>query len=228
MRTFAEILAVAAARKGGADRVLAAVPPPRTADELAALPDDRWLAAMAGGIFHAGISRAVVEAKWPGIEAAFHGFDVGRVSMMDDDWFDRLVSDPRVIRSGPKIAAICENAAFIRQVAAEAGSFGRKVADWPAADFAGLLAWLVKNGSRMGGATGSYVLRHMGRDGWVLSRDVVARLVAEGVVAGPPTTARAQAAVQAAFNAWAAESGLSLTAISRVLAQSIGPEGHEP
>ena len=227
MRTFAEILSVAAARKGGADRVLAAVPPPATADELAAIPGDRWLAAMARYIFQAGISWSVVDAKWPGIEAAFHGFDVGRVSMMDDDWFDRLVTDPRVIRSGPKIVAIRENAAFIRQVQAEAGSFGRKVADWPASDFAGLLAWLAKNGSRLGGSTGAYVLRHMGREGWILSRDVVARLVAEGVVDGPPTSARAMAAVQAAFERWRVESGQSLTAISRVLAQSIGPEGGE-
>lgn len=227
MRTFAEILALAAARKGGAERVLAEVPVSKSADDLAAVPDHRWLAAMAGGIFTAGISMAVVRAKWPGIEAAFHGFDIGRVSMMDDAWFDALVSDTRVIRSGAKIAAIRENAVFIRAVAAEAGSFGRKVGDWPATDFAGLVAWLVRNGSRLGGSTGPYVLRYIGKDGWLATRDVVARLVAEGVIGGPPTSARAMAAVQAAFNGWRAESGHSLTTISRVLAQSIGPDGGE-
>jgi hypothetical protein len=45
------------------------------------------------------------------------------------------------------------------------------------------------------------------------------------VVDGPPTSARAMAAVQAAFEAWRVESGQNLTTISRVLAQSIGPEG---
>ncbi|MGQ0565075.1 MAG: DNA-3-methyladenine glycosylase I [Gemmobacter sp.] len=221
MRTFAEILAIAAARKGGVEAVMAAVPGVKTAGELAAIPDDRWLACMAKGIFQAGISWAVVGAKWPGIEAAFRGFDVGAVSMMDDGWFDALLADARVIRSGAKIAAIRENAAFIR---AESGGFGRRVGDWPASDFAGLVGWLAREGSRLGGSTGAYVLRFMGRDGWILSRDVVARLVAEGVVAGPPGSARAMAAVQAAFDAWRAESGLGLTAISRVLAQSIGPE----
>lgn len=225
MRSFAEILAIAAARKGGEDRVLAGMPVPKSAAELAATPDDRWLAAMAGGIFATGLSTAVVRAKWPGIEAAFHGFDVGRVSMLDDDGVEALLSDPRVIRSGAKIAAIRENAVFIRGVQ---GGFGRRVGDWPGHDFAGLLAWLVKEGSRLGGSTGAYVLRYMGRDGYILTRDVVARLVAEGVVTGAPTSARAMAAVQAAFNAWAAESGQNLTTISRVLAQSIGPEGDGP
>lgn len=220
MRTFAEILDIAAARKGGVDRVMAGVPPVKTADELAATPGDRWLATMARGIFQAGISWKVVDAKWHGIEDAFHGFDVGRVSMMDDAWFDALVSDPRVIRSGPKIAAVRENAAFIRRT----GDFGRKVGDWPASDFAGLCDWLAKEGSRLGGSTGPYMLRFMGKEGWILSRDVVARLVAEGMVDGPPTSRKAMAAVQAAFDRWRAESGLSLTAISRVLAQSIGPE----
>jgi hypothetical protein len=46
--------------------------------------------------------------------------------------------------------------------------------------------------------------------------------VAEGVVDGPVTSAKAMRAVQAAFDVWARESGQSLTAISRVLAQSIG------
>lgn len=222
MRTFAEILEIAAARKGGVDKVLAAVPVPKSADELAAIPDRDWLAAMARYIFQAGISWKVVDNKWPGIEAAFHGFDVGRVSMLDEDAIDALLMDGRVIRSGPKILAIRDNAAFIREVAAEAGSFGRKVGDWPATDYAGLLDWLAKKGSRLGGSTGPYMLRSMGKDSWILSDDVVTRLVEEGVVDGPPTSRKALAAVQAAFDAWAAESGRGLTTISRVLAQSIG------
>ncbi len=225
MRSFAEILALAAGRKGGAAAVLAAVPQPKTADDLAAIPDDRWLAAMARGIFQAGISWTVVDAKWPGIEVAFRGFAIGPVSMMDDAWFDGLLTDPRIIRSGPKIEAVRENAVFIRETAAEAGSFGRRIGDWPAADFTGLLDWLARNGSRLGGSTGPYMLRQMGKESFILSRDVVARLVEEGVIDGPPTSRKAMAAAQAAFNAWAAESGRSLTAISRVLAQSIDAGG---
>lgn len=142
--------------------------------------------------------------------------------MMDDDWFEALLSDTRVIRSGPKIAAIRDNAAFIRRVDETEGGFARKVADWPASDFAGLLDWLAKNGSRLGGNTGAYMLRQMGKESYLLSKDVVARLVAEGVIDGAPGSRKAMAAAQAAFTHWQAESGQSLNTISRVLAQSIG------
>lgn len=228
MRSFDEILAIAAARKGGAEGVLAGAMPVKPAVGLAAVPGDRWLAAMARGIFQAGISWAVVDAKWPGIEAAFAGFDVGRVSMMDDDGLEALLADARVIRSGPKIAAIRDNAAFIRRVDEAEGGFARRIADWPVEDFAGLLEWLQKNGSRLGGNTGAYMLRMMGKESYILSGDVLARLQAEGVISGAPGSKKAMAAVQAAFNQWRAESGQSFNVIGRVLAQSIGSSGPDP
>jgi 3-methyladenine DNA glycosylase Tag len=222
MRSFDEILAIAAERKGGAAAVLADIPVPVGADALAAIPDDRWLAQMARGIMQAGISWKVVENKWPGIEEAFHGFDIGFLTFQPDDWFYDLCEDTRVIRSPPKLRAILDNAAFIRRVSAEAGSFGRKIGDWPVEDFAGLVQWLQKEGARLGGNTGPYTLRMMGKESFVLSQDVVARLVAEGVVDKAPSSKKAWAAVQDAFNTWRAQSGQSLTTISRVLAQSIG------
>lgn len=217
MRSFAEILDIAAARKGSAEAVLAGAMPVKTAAEIAAISDDRWLAQMARGIFQAGISWSVVEAKWSGIEAAFHGFIPGKVAMIEGDALDALLADPRVIRSGAKIVAIRDNAA---ELAANPG-LGRRVADWPVADFAALLADLNARFSRLGGSTGAYMLRVMGKEGYVLSRDVVARLQAEGVISGPATSARAMKAIQQAFNAWKDESGLPLNQISRVLAQSI-------
>ena len=222
MRSFDEILAIAVDRKGGVANVMAGVMQPLGAAALAAIPDDRWLAAMARGIFQAGISWKVVEAKWAGIEAAFDGFDPGRVAMVEGDRLDALVSDPRVIRSGPKIVAIRDNAVFIQQVAKESGSFGRRIADWPDSDYAGLLAWLGKNGSRLGGTTGQYMLRHMGKDSYMLTKDVLARLQAEGVIENPTVSVRGMKAVQAAFDHWREQSGLPFNTISRVLAQSIG------
>lgn len=217
MRSFAEILDIAIARKGSRDAVLAGAMPVKSAEEIAAIQDDRWLAQMARGIFQAGISWAVVEAKWPGIEAAFHGFAPARVAMIEGDALDALLSDPRVIRSGAKIVAIRDNGA---ELAAHPG-LGRRVADWPVSDFAGLLADLNTRFSRLGGSTGAYMLRVMGKEGYILSRDVVARLQAEAVISGPATSAKAMKAIQAAFNRWKEESGLPLNQISRVLAQSI-------
>ncbi|MCR8546405.1 DNA-3-methyladenine glycosylase I [Salipiger sp. P9] len=223
MHRFEEILDIAVARKGSREAVLADCPVPKPVEEIAAIPDDRWLAGMARGIFQAGISWTVVDKKWPEIEAAFRGFDVGAVSMMSEAWFDELVADTRVIRSAPKIAAIRDNATFLRALAEEGtGGFGRRVADWPEEDFIGLLDWLKREGARLGGGTGAYLLRSMGKDSFILSKDVVARLVAEGVIDKAPGSRKAMQAVQDAFNTWRAESGETLTTISRVLAKSIG------
>ncbi len=222
MRTFEQILDIAADRKGGREAVLDGISSPKSSDELAAISDDRWLSAMARGIFQAGISWKVVENKWPDIEDAFHGFDVARIAFMPEDWFYELIEDKRIVRSPPKVRAIQENAALIQDVAKEHGSFGRKIGDWPVDDFQGLLDWLQKDGSRLGGGTGSYLLRSMGKESYILSKDVVARLIAEGVIDKAPTSKKAKAAVQDAFNIWKSQSGRSLTEISRVLAQSIG------
>ncbi|MCK0143270.1 DNA-3-methyladenine glycosylase I [Aliiroseovarius sp. F20344] len=221
MRRFDDILMMAVERKGSFGAVLDGIEKPKSADELAALDDSAWLACFAKGVFQAGLAWQVIVNKWDGIEEAFHGFDIGRCAMMSDDWFDTLLADTRVIRSAPKIRAIQENAVFIQSVASEAGSFGRKIGEWPAEDYFGLLDWLKANGARLGGNTGAYALRMMGRDGFMMTRDVVARLVAEGVIEKAPTSKAAKAAVQAAFNRWHEESGRSFTEISRILAYSI-------
>ena len=61
----------------------------------------------------------------------------------------------------------------------------------------------------------------MGKDGYILSSDVVARLKAEGIVDKPPSSKRDLAATQSAFNAWAEQSGRGLTQISQILAFSV-------
>ena len=45
-----------------------------------------------------------------------------------------------------------------------------------------LLRLIAKQGSRLGAVTGQRMLRSMGRDSFILSQDVTARLIAEGVV----------------------------------------------
>ncbi len=221
MRDFANILAIAVDRYGDQDTVLAGPVESRDPADLAVIPDDRWLAEMTRAVFQAGFSWKVIEAKWDGFEAAFQGFDVGRCAMMPDDWFDQLLKDTRIVRNGAKIRSVQQNAVFVQDISAETGGFGHKIADWPADDYAGLLDWLSKNGTRLGGTSAQYMLRRMGKESYILSRDVVARLIAEGVIDKPPTSKTAMRAVQQAFNTWAAQSGLSLTQISRVLARSI-------
>lgn len=217
MRHFDEIFAISAHRRGGDAHVWEGLELPKSRDEIAAISGDQFLSVFAQGIFQTGLAWTVVQKKWPGILDAFDGFDVGRVAMMSPDRFDALMSDTRVIRSGPKIQAIQDNAVMISQ----AEDFAGFIADWPTEDFSGLMLWMKKNGSRLGGSVGAYALRRLGVDSYVLSRDVVARLIAEGVIDKPPTSQKAMAQVQAAFNTWVEQSGRSLTEISRVLAFSI-------
>lgn len=221
MRTFNEIFAIAADRKGGAEIVEADLSFPKAAHVLATIPDDRWLSQMAQNIFNAGFNWKVVRSMWPGFEQAFRGFDVPACAMMNDEWFDALVTDTRIVRHGAKIKSVQENAVFLQELAAEHGSVGRFFAASPSEGFVDLLELMKKRGTRLGGATGQYFLRFMGVDGFILSTDVVARLVAEGVVDKAPTSKGAMRACQQAFDTWRAQSGRSLSEISRVLAQSV-------
>ncbi|MCG6904190.1 MAG: 3-methyladenine DNA glycosylase, partial [Rhodobacter sp.] len=137
-------------------------------------------------------------------------------------WFDELIQDTRIVRYGGKILSVRDNAVFLQELAAEHGSAGKAIAEWPGEDYVGLLEMLKKRGSRLGGTTGQYALRSIGVDGFILGRDVVARLIAEGVVDKAPTSKAALARTQAAFSEWHQQSGRSLKEISRVLAMSIG------
>ena len=222
MRSFDEIFEIAAERKGGADALNAMLGPALSPSEIAAIPDDRWLSCATKCIFNAGFNWKVVEAMWPGFEAAFEGFDLGRCAMLHDEDIERLASDTRIVRHGGKIRSVQENAVFLSDLAREHGSVGKFIAGWPDEDYAGLLALLKSRGSRLGGNTGQYFLRFMGKDSYILSRDVIARLVAEGVIDKEPSSKSAMAAVQTAFNTWRKQSGRSLKEISRTLAMSIG------
>jgi len=221
LRSFDDIFARAAARKGGAEAVEAQLPGLKTPAELAAIPDDRWLSMMSKCVFQAGFSWQVVEKKWPGTEAAFWNFSPARCRAMSDEEFDALLKDSRIIRNGAKVRSVQNNAAFVMDLAAEYGSAGRAFADWPMSDYVGLLDLIKAKGDRLGGGAGMMMLRFMGKDSWVTSPDMVKALTLEGVIDGAPDTKKARKATQAAFDRWAEESGRPFAHISRVLAMSV-------
>jgi 3-methyladenine DNA glycosylase Tag len=165
----------------------------------------------------------VIEAKWSGFEAAFLGFEPGRLSVQPDEFWDALMKDTRIVRNGAKIMSVRANAGFVAEVAHEHGSFGALLAKWPSSDEIGLLELLAKRGSRLGGNTGQLLLRFLGWDGFVTSKDVVACLRDAGLdVAEVITSKRDLAKVQAQFNGWAKETGLPFVHLSRICALSIG------
>lgn len=223
MQRFATIRKRAESRKGGAKALEKLLPPPPDEKRLHTLPDDRVLAEMARRIFSAGFVWRVIEQKWPGFEKAFLGFDPRRLIFEPDEFWERLTRDERIVRHAAKIMSVRANARFVVDIAAEHGSFGRFLADWPPANLAGLLEVLAKRGSRLGGLTGQYFLRFVGKDGWILNPDVVACLRDSGLdISEAPASKRELKLVQERFNGWAKESGLPLAHLSRICALSIG------
>lgn len=228
MKTFAEIFARASERKGGDAELerLAGEYPTKSKAELAAIPDDRWLAQMTERVFQAGFNWKVIENKWKGFEEAFHGFDPRINAAMSDEDLDAHLKDTRIVRNAQKVISVRDNARFLCDLAEAHGSAAKFFAEWPDEDFCGLLEVMKKRASRLSGETAMRVFRTMGKPAYITTRDVSAALIDAGVLEKPPSGKKDFQAVQDAFNAWAAESGRDLTAISRVLALSTGPEGY--
>jgi 3-methyladenine DNA glycosylase Tag len=220
---FRTVRARAEKRKGGAAALARLLPPKPDPDALAKLKDDRVLAEMTRRVFSAGFAWSVIEAKWPGFEAAFLGFEPGPLSLKSDEFWDGLTKDARIVRNAAKIMSVRANASFVREIAKEHGSFGRMLAGWPSSDETGLLDLLAKRGSRLGGNTGQMLLRFLGWDGFVMSKDVIACLRDAGLDVGEEIKSKRDLAkVQSQFNAWAEETGLPFVHLSRICAMSIG------
>lgn len=223
MRHFDEIIDMAAARKGGIEaleKLLAATPARRPAD-IANLSDDRVLSEMSRYVFYAGFSPRVVQAKWPGIEAAFEQFDVGRNAVMDPPRFEALMQTPGIVRNARKIRAVQINARLLLELAASHGSASRFLADWPDGRYSVLLGILKTRGNYLSGHAAMRFLRAIGKPAFVTTADVVSALMRERVVAHAPTNQHDLDTIQAAFNLWSDQSGRNLTEISRILAISL-------
>ena len=221
MTRFDDILDRAIARCGGAGQLAERLPAAKSARALTRITDDRWLAAMTRSVFRAGFAWKVVDAKWDGFELAFHGFDSMACAMLSDEDLEALHHDVRIIRHGTKIRSVRDNAVFVRQMKDVHGTFARFIADWPVTDITGLWAALKSGGARLGGNTGPMTLRGMGKDTFLITRDVSVALVAAGVVDKAPSGKGALKKVQQAFNTWQVESGRPLCQISRILALSV-------
>jgi len=223
MTKFKTIRARAEKRKGGAKALEKLLPPKPDIKALARIGDDRVLAEMTKRVFSAGFAWSVIDAKWPGFEDAFLKFKPGKLLIQPDDYWDGLLKDQRIVRNGAKIMSVRANAKFVADIAREHGSFAKLIGKWPSSDEIGLLDLMTKKGSRLGGNTGQMLLRFLGWDGFVTSKDVVAALRESGLdIAETPTSKKDLAKIQAAFNAWHGETGLPYVHLSRICAMSAG------
>jgi len=228
MTSFKTIRARAEKRKGGPKALDKLMPDKPDLKGLAKLGDDRILAEMTKRVFCAGFAWSVIDAKWDGFEAASLRFQPANLSFQPEDYWEALLRDARIVRNGAKIMSVRDNAAFVQEIAKEHGSFGKFLAKWPPSNEIGLLDLLTKRGSRLGGNTGQMLLRFVGWDGFVTSRDVVACLRDAGLDIAEEVKSKGDLAkVQAQFNAWAEETGLPYTYMSRICALSVGENRSE-
>src|SRR5438067_4790241 len=182
LSSIAAILDAARTRHGAA-ALDARLPTPKTAEQLKASPDDRYLSQMSLRVFRAGLKHSVVDAKWPAFEEVFHGFDPRRVRAMSDEALEKLLGDTRLIRHWGKLKAVRDNAASMLEIAAEHRGFGRWLAAWPGEDIVGLWEALAKGFSQMGGNSGPSFLRMVGKDSFILTPSVTSALKHWGVIA---------------------------------------------
>jgi 3-methyladenine DNA glycosylase Tag len=223
MTPFKTIRARAAKRKGGEKALSSLLPKAPDQKALAKLRDDRVLAEMTKRIFCSGFVWRVIDQKWPDFEKAFLKFEPKRLLHQPDEFWEKLAGDKRIVRHPQEIMSVRANARFVADIAAEHGSVGKFLAEWPADDQVGLLELLAKRGTRLGGRTGQHFLRFIGKDGFVTSSDVVACLRDAGLdVAETPTSKKDMRKIQDQFNAWAKETGLPRIHLSRICAMSIG------
>lgn len=211
----------AAERRIGKTALARRLPKVKTAAALRRMGDDRYLSLMSLRIFRAGLRHDMVDAKWPAFEKAFRGFEPRRVRAMSDEQVEALMGDRRLIRHLGKLKAVHANGAAMCDLAAEQGSCGAYLADWPGERVVALWEDLGRRFHQMGGNSAAYFLRMAGKDTFILTYATVKALNHWRLFEGEPKGKRDRAAVGAIFNAWAAETGLPLAHLSMTLAASL-------
>ena len=155
-------------RLGGAQALVQRLPLPKSADELRATPDDRYLSDMSRRIFRAGLKYSLVDGKWPVFEEVFVGFAPRRVVAMSGRG-----------AGGPARGQAPDPPLGQAQVGArerhrhDAGRRGRTAAwalTWRtgrATILIGSWADLAKRFTQLGGNSGPYFLRMAGKDTFI-------------------------------------------------------------
>jgi len=222
MEKFEELYLRAAERKGGKIALSHLTSKPFTYDELLLVKDNEVLAEFTRKIFQSGFVWAVVNKKWSGFEEVFWDFDIERLVLMPDDMLERKATNPKIIRNYTKVKTVRDNAIWLKELSDEIGSVSEWLANWPTDDITGLWLYLKKHGSRLGGNTGAYALRKLGKDTFILTRDVETYFRSYKLIEGGLTSKRSLKIIQNTFNQWKKESGFSLQELSQIVAFSVG------
>ncbi|MFT5114797.1 MAG: 3-methyladenine DNA glycosylase Tag [Parasphingorhabdus sp.] len=221
-QSFQPTLERAIERKGGKKALLSLLTDSNS-ESVADQPDSYFLEEMTRSIFQSGFVWRVINNKWPQFREAFQNFDLDKLMALSDEEWDGFMGDTRVVRHRIKLRAVRHNLWFVNETGAEHGGFGQFLANWPKTELVDLFAYLKKYGSRLGGHTGQYFLRHVGLDSYVLNKDVVLSLKLHGLdISDNPTSQKDLKKVQEQFNQWQQDSGLPYRHLSMIAAFSAG------
>ena len=222
MTSFQTLYDLAAINKGSPAMLEQVLPSTVTPKELSKITDDRYLSMMTRCIFRAGFVWRIIDYKWPGFENAFANFNPLAVAHFSDERLEQLAQDPTIVRHFTKIVAVRNNAVYVLDQQRRHGSFAAFIADWPTEDIVGLWLELKKQGSRLGGNSGPMMLRSMGKDTFLITKDVCDALVHHGFIDKfSVNSQRDLRRVQDIFNSLCEQSGRSLSEVSRILACTV-------
>ena len=222
MTSFEALYHLAAANQGGVEALEHRLPQPKTLAQLKRLSDDRYLSMMARCIFRAGFVWRVIDNKWSGFEDAFAQFNPLAVAHFSDEKLEQLAQDRSIVRNFTKIVAVRNNAVYVLDRQRSHGSFATFIAEWPEDNITGLWLEMKKQGCRLGGNSGPMMLRSMGKDTFLLTKDVCDALINQGFIKKiSPSSQRDLKVVEQVFNQLREESGRSLCQISRILAYTV-------
>lgn len=222
LESFEKLYQRAAERKGGPRALNYLLGDHQADQQLTLLGDDRFLAEFTKKVFQSGFVWRVVRNKWPSFESVFFDFNIEKILMMPEEMLERKAADPSIIRNYNKVKTIKANAEMIFAEQQNGHTFAEFIANWPSDNIIGLWAYLKKNGARLGGNTGPYALRMLGKDTFILTRDVEGYFRAHDIISGGIQTKSSLNTIQASFNTWQAESGLSLCQLSQLVAYATG------
>lgn len=222
MESFEKIYERACQRKGGKAALKRLMPVVESDDSIKRYSDGQLLSELCKKVFQCGFVWRIVDNKWPAYEQAFFDFEPHKVLMLSPEQLQQRASDENLIRHLKKTMAIYDNALMVHEIKLEYGSFAQFIADWPSDDITGLWSELKRRGNRLGGNTGAYFLRAIGKDTLLLSDDIKGYFQAHKLIDFGFSTKSGLAQVQRVFNTWQQESGLPLAEISRIVACSVG------
>jgi len=217
MTEFSSLYRVACEHKGGADVVESMLPKVFDIHQLEQLDDAFYLSNMCRRVFRAGLKHSLVDSKWPRFEEVFQGFDPYFCAMLSEDDIDTYMKDASIIRHRGKLRSILRNGQFVLEQSRSSGGFGRYLTAWGPETTVELWWDLKKKGYHLGGNSGPAFLRMVGRETFLLTRDIVAVMINLGVVDKTPSSKKELLAVQEMFMTWREQSGRPLSDISRIV-----------